>query len=510
MSNTPENQAPAGKEWTLTQKVAFRIAFIFFILMCIPTSAGWYKHLFNIDWSNLHCRDLYDIARFSPPEWIKPGPSQRFGYFGYVNWLITLGVALAGGVVWTLIDNKRKEYNILYYWLRVIVRYRAGIGIIGFSFEKIFPTQMPYPSTSLLNNAFGDLSGHKIFWLSIGISPWYQVFTGLMEFIPGALLLFRRTTTLGAALLFAVLGTVAVINVAYEGGVHIYASYFVLLATFLLAYDAPFLYRLLIQEKFTIPEYHFPSFSNTALYVRSGVKVLIFIYAASFTYLQYLNFRYDPYKQPSTKGLSQLRGYYNVSEFKVNNQPIPYSPLDTVRWQEATFEKWPALTFRVTGFEHMAIRGGSGGGRSSSGTSHNSRDVEKNYEGQGVAGGRRVFHYYADTVNKVLYLIDKNVTPSGDQPYDENWIPEDALKNIGDDRYKINEKAMSTRRLRDFAMPNRDHQRRRMILKYDTDDGSRIVLKGIDEKKDSIHVVLDRVNKQYALSWSDLQAGEYD
>src|SRR5690606_26621009 len=116
--------------------------------------------------------------------------------------------------------------------------------------------------------AFGDLSGHKIFWLSIGISPWYQVFTGLMEFIPGVLLLFRRTTTLGAALLFAVLGTVAVINVAYEGGVHIYASYFVLLATFLLAYDAPFLYRLLIQEKFTIPEYHFPSFSNTALYVR--------------------------------------------------------------------------------------------------------------------------------------------------------------------------------------------------------------------------------------------------
>src|SRR5688572_29941677 len=52
---------PAWKEY---EKVLFRIAFIFFIAISIPYSVEWYKIVFNIDWTNLHYRDLYDIARF--------------------------------------------------------------------------------------------------------------------------------------------------------------------------------------------------------------------------------------------------------------------------------------------------------------------------------------------------------------------------------------------------------------------------------------------------------------
>jgi hypothetical protein len=52
------------------------------------------------------------------------------------------------GFIWTFVDSKRnpvpQEYNNLYYWLRVIVRYLAGIGIIGFGFTKLLPIQMPY------------------------------------------------------------------------------------------------------------------------------------------------------------------------------------------------------------------------------------------------------------------------------------------------------------------------------------------------------------------------------
>lgn len=34
---------------------------------------------------------------------------------------------------------------------------------------------------ALLNSGFGDMTAQKIFWLQIGIVPWYQVFTGLVE-----------------------------------------------------------------------------------------------------------------------------------------------------------------------------------------------------------------------------------------------------------------------------------------------------------------------------------------
>lgn len=50
------------------------------------------------------------------------------------------------------------DYRVLNYWLRVVVRYRAGIDIIGFGFAKLLPTQLPYPSLGVLNTNFGDLT----------------------------------------------------------------------------------------------------------------------------------------------------------------------------------------------------------------------------------------------------------------------------------------------------------------------------------------------------------------
>lgn len=48
-----------------------------------------------------------------------------------------------------------------------------------------------------------------------------------------------------------------------------------------------------------------------------------------------------------------------------------------------------------------------------------------------------------------------------------------------------------------------------MTLHYTTTDGSHIILTGVDDRKDSIYVVLDRNPNAYALSPSSLQAGSY-
>ncbi|MCW3107352.1 MAG: hypothetical protein JWQ09_1858, partial [Segetibacter sp.] len=295
------NAFPTLAAWKGYEKVAFRIAFIFFIIMSIPTTADWYKNLFTLDWFHLHYRDLYDIARFQPG--FGKGTGQWL--YGYGDWIVALAIATTGGIIWSLIDRKRKEYNNLYYWLRVVVRYRAGIGIIGFGFTKLFPVQMPYPSIGLLNTDFGDFTAQKIYWMSVGIVPWYQVFAGVVELTAGTLLFFRRTTTLGAALLFGALGDIVYVNFAYDGGVHVYSSYFVLFAAFLLAYDIPKVYKLLVLERVTVPVYHYPSFKQKWLRLtRIGLKTItIFIFLVVLFYVQYVNFRYDPYKQPAMKGV---------------------------------------------------------------------------------------------------------------------------------------------------------------------------------------------------------------
>lgn len=531
------DKSSASLVWAGWQRILFRIAFIFFICICIPNSAEWYKIVFHIDWTRLHYRDLYDIARFGSG--INLFGNKLFGnsLLGYANWVITLIIAIAGGFVWTWIVRARKterqEYNLAYYWLRAIVRYRAGIGIIGFGFTKLLPVQMPYPSLGLLNTNFGDLTAQKIYWLSIGIVPWYQVFAGIIEVTAGTLLFFRRTTTIGAILLFGALGDIVYVNFAYDGGVHVYSSYFVLLAAFLLVNDAPKLYNLLVLERYTVPVNFYPVFkARWQQWARVGIKtVTIFLFLVVLFYLQLINFLYDPYKQPSVAGVKQLRGNYTVSEFRINNKVIPFSPLDSTRWQEATFENWTTFTFRVNKAVPLDLSNGGGDPQ---------RDINRTFEVAGVGGGQRVFHYYADTVDKVLYLedkykdipdkrnraagvggdggTDKNLDVQHAKPKknskkadaDSNWIPKAAWVHIGSELTQIDKRAASTRRDREFAEAPKSEKRNRMVLKYETQDGSHIILSGVNENKDSIYVVLDRVNRKYALSQSSLQAGKYN
>ncbi len=519
-------------EWKAYEKVAFRVAFIFFVCLSIPNGVEWYKHVANIDWTNLHYRDLYDIARFGSG--IDLFGNTFFGskLNGYANWIVTFLVAVVGGFIWTWVAAKKnpapKNYNVLYYWLRVIVRYRAGIGIIGFGFTKLLPVQMPYPSLGLLETNLGDFTAQKIYWLSIGIVPWYQIFAGVVEVGAGTLLFFRRTTTLGAILLFGALGDIVYVNFAYDGGVHVYSSYFVLLAGFLIIHDIPKLYRLLIQERFTVPVNYYPAFAQTwQKFTRIGLKAaVIVLFLGVLFYLQLVNFLYDPYKQPSTAGVKKLRGTYHVSEFRINNQTLPFSPEDSIRWQDVTFEKWTTLTYKVN--RPLPLDLSNGGGDPM-------RDINRTFEISGVGGGRRIFHYLADTVNQVLYLQDKyfpfqarrnraaGVGGDGGQnnsntqqkkkedatAYDEDWIPKEALANIGDENKMIDKRAASTRRDREFAEAPKNEKRNRMILKYSTTDGSRVILTGTDDKKNSVYIVLDKANKQYALSESTLEAGQY-
>jgi hypothetical protein len=275
-------------------------------------------------------------------------------------------------------------------------------------------------------------------------------------------------------------------------------------------------------ERYTVPVNFYPSFSKNWLkYTRVVLKVAtIWIFLVVLFWVQYTNFRYDPYKQPAMSGIKQLRGNYNVTTFKINGQEIPYSPLDSVRWSEATFEKWSTLTYKVN--KPVVLDLSNGGGSPM-------RDINRTFELTGVAGGQRVFYYEADTVNHTLYLQDKNVAANrrdrgkgknkdgnqrvankkgkGDK---KDWTPAGARANIRDEITAIDPLGRSTRR--EKGVPEElkaERKRNHMILNYSTTDGDHIILTGINEHKDSIYVVLDRVNKKYALTDSKLQAGKY-
>jgi hypothetical protein len=53
-------------------------------------------------------------------------------------------------------------------------------------------------------------------WAYLGYAPWFQRLMGAVEFAPALMLFFRRTARLAAALMFAVLLNVVLVNFALD------------------------------------------------------------------------------------------------------------------------------------------------------------------------------------------------------------------------------------------------------------------------------------------------------
>lgn len=467
--NSLNAAAAENKDWTNTEKIAFRIAFIFFFLLIVPLDLDFYAKWFTTDWSHLHIRDIGGLSgsSFNPIKIVEnntgagdiggiPKSDESFfkisadgGTFGiasYINWGLAFVIGLVGAAIWSFFDNKRKSYRVLYYFLTVAVSFSMLIRLNGLTFSKVFPTQMPDLALTQLNTNFGDFTAQKLYWIQLSFVYNYEIFAGLAELLIMILLFFRKTRFWGAALAVAMIGNIAFVNHAYDGGIHLAASYYVIAGGFVVWRYLPQVWNLIVNEKNTqLKLYEFPYKEKWQKYLRIGLKTFVFgFYFILSGYLHWYNFKHDSYKVPSRPGLADSRGLYQVTEFKLNNKPLAYSPLDSLRWQNVTFEKWSTISYSV--FNTFLIHGEAGRGKQV-------KDVDRAYESAGTGGGRRHFYYEADTISKVLTLYNKNKVYKDEQ----------------------------------------------QILHYERPTKTRIILSGINEQKDSIYVVLDKKDRKYPL-----------
>lgn len=426
----------SSPEWKGYEKASLRFFFIYFILQTIPLDWKYYKGIFTINWFSLSYGDIFFITRYFPSFGSVTG--------SFTDWVIIAIIAAIGTVIWAKKEKPGTDYSILYYWLRTILRYRLAIGIIGYGFIKFFPLQAPFPSISNLNTSYGDFTDWKIFSLSLGIVPGYESFLGGVELLAGILLFFRRTASIGAFIILVFTGNVFISNLAYEGGEYVYSFYLISLAIFVLAYDVKRIYNLISLGKPTVPNLFKPIFigwlKNSRIVLKTAV---IFFFVFVYGFKTYKGYKNDPYQFPKAKGLRGASGIYNVSEFKLNGRVFPYSATDSTRWRDVVFEKWATISIRsnrpviLDSINYEQI-------------SH--KDIERNYELAG-SGGRHYYSYKADTVNHLLLLQNKN-------------------SNYKDDK---------------------------LVLKYSRPDSTTIILSGINGEKDSVYVLLNKIDKKYPI-----------
>ena len=97
-----------------------------------------------------------------------------------------------------------------------LTRYFLGLMMITYAITKILRTQFVVLPFNIWQQPLESVSGRTIAWSFLGYSWWFQILLGILEFIPSVLLLFRRTTLLGAILLLPMTLNVFLINYALD------------------------------------------------------------------------------------------------------------------------------------------------------------------------------------------------------------------------------------------------------------------------------------------------------
>ncbi|MET0243546.1 MAG: DoxX family protein [Flavitalea sp.] len=387
-----ENLNAETRTWSSTEKFLFRVLFVFIVIQALPLDWKYFASLKNL-LPGLHYGDIFNIAHYYPT-WLGAVPS-----FG--DWALFLGFALIRAFAWSFAERKpRFKYDDLYYWLRVIARYRLAIALLGYGFIKFYPLQAPFPSISNLNTEYGFFTRWKLFGLSLGIVPSYESFLGGVEIVLALFLLYRKTASLAAFIVIVFAGNVFMSNIAYEGGEIVYSLFLIGLAFFVLAYDLQRIINLIILQKPTAPNRFKPAFFSG--WKRTGRLVaklaVVFFFVILYGFKTKSGYVHDKFQYPATPGLAGYAGVYNVNTYVQNKDTLAYSDTDPVRWSDVVFENWNTISIRSN--RPVII--------DSNNTDRFSRiDQDRSFEYEGSIG-RHYYSYVADTLNHTLILHNRN------------------------------------------------------------------------------------------------------
>lgn len=242
-----------------------------------------------------------------------PGGSGDTTY-NYVELVLFAGVALVVGTATTLIRRGKVVSARASDAATVYLRYYLAMVLLGYGWHKVLPVQMPFPGPDRLLSTYGDASPMGLLWTFIGASPAYQVFAGLGEVAAGSLLLWRRTTLLGALIGAGVMLNVVMLNFCYDVPVKLFSSHLLLMLLFLIMPHAARLAAVLVLNLPAAPVVLRP-FPVRARWIRwilglaKATAVIGFAVAPAIRNLDLLTM-YGPWRSTAS-----WHGVYRVEEF---------------------------------------------------------------------------------------------------------------------------------------------------------------------------------------------------
>ena len=326
---------PEPAHWTNTQKIAFRFFFIFFFLYVFFNSNGvlpYYDEFvakFYLDPFQKFIPWLAkNVLHFAKPVVVGPTGSGDTTY-DYLTMLCITVVTLLGTITWSITGRKTSNYNKLFYWLTVVVRYYVGITMLNYGFYKVIKLQFPGASFARLLEPVGSMSPMGLAWTYMGHSVPFNYFTGFAEISVGLLLFFRKTSTLGAIVGLVVTGNIVAINYCFDVPVKLLSTTLLIMCFFLLTRDATRLTNFFFKNADAKPSNLTPHrfkarWKNITL---TAIKVLLIAYTLLLDLIQT-----TALEKQRNNAKPPLYGLYNVETFIKNRDTLMPLTTDTNRW----------------------------------------------------------------------------------------------------------------------------------------------------------------------------------
>ena len=315
--------------WSPAQRFGFRVAFIYFGVYTLDLYTSYWLPISFLRFKGV----WYDYLVQKPAHWLSghlldscaAGSRGAYNCWAYDNlWLLVLG--LAGAVVWTLADRRRPHYRRLHAWLRTAMRYFLAMIMWLYAYDKFVGVQFGRgPEGDALHTALGDTSPMQLMWGTMGYSFIYGTFTGLGELAGTVLLLFRRTTTLGALIVVMIMANVSVLDIVHRVGISEKAFNYMLMAAFLVLPDTTRLINFYFRNR-PLP----PATLEPPLFpIRPAVKLAVVAFAL-FLSINFLwgsrSYIFHVRARPS------LNGIYRVERFIRNGDTLTPRMGDSTRW----------------------------------------------------------------------------------------------------------------------------------------------------------------------------------
>lgn len=239
----------------------------------------------------------------------------------YVHALVVLALALVGSIVWSVADRSRAVVPpALRYWFHAALSYYLALQLLGYGLNKIFKHQFYLPEPNTLFTTVGQLSRDILYWSAMGSSYGYTVFAGALEVLPAALLLFRRTRSIGAIIASAVMLNVVAVNIGFDISVKLYSTFLLVLCIIVAAPGVAKLYELLVRHRRVDGGEWAPTFrsprSTAAYAVAKALVIGCIVWESMIGYVTADNFNDDTAPRPF------LHGAYAVDTFIRNGDTV--------------------------------------------------------------------------------------------------------------------------------------------------------------------------------------------